>query len=588
MRKEAWLPVLAATALLGGCGGGGSGGGSGITPPPPPSSGNTSIHELKQSQTFAARTASSDFSVNPISGTAINGTTSSRTLTVSYNASSKSYTVSAAGRSQTFTPADIAAPTDDRADYYRKENGSTGDYLLLFKKAVAGSAATKHVGMGIWERNAPVSDEQIDVGIDAFVYGFDTPAAAAPRTGTASFDTSVYGLTTTPGYEPRVFYGTGQFEVDFGTGIFSTYTPLTEAESFSGEGTYGGGIELTGAGNLSSTDGTFSGLIHYGGANVKLAGSLSGRFYGPSAEELGAAFTASNSDGNTVVGAMTGWRDSSNPRVNFTLANLVKPERFYPRSASLEVWTYDGGETVLSYASEISSSLNLQTSGNLEFHPGDSWLPGGAFTTTSIIPGADPNFTVYEKTFDDRPVRLEMYKPGNENSELQLTYASFGRWSETFSPNPTHVDTTKLFFTYGLTTPNGILAARTGSAHYAGVVYGAGFNPDTREGYDISGASRFDVNFSRQSYSGALTLAGTATSGGKVDFGRYDFTGSVAADSYGSTAHLLQNGQGAGQLTTRFYGPSGEEIAGEFTMIVPDGSRGAGTRIAGVTVAKRQ
>jgi hypothetical protein len=168
-----------------------------------------------------------------------------------------------------------------------------------------------------------------------------------------------------------------------------------------------------------------------------------------------------------------------------------------------------------------------------------------------------------------------------------LTYATFGRWSSTFKHDAV-TEFSQVYFAYGLETPARLLAAKTGTGHYAGVAYGAGANQTTGALYDVKGTSAFDVDFSRQSYVGALALKGTSTNGAAaVDFGNFTFAGPLSTFTAQSAADLMQNGQALGTLTQQFYGPDGEEIAGPFTLVVP-GSPGSGlTAIAGAAVAKR-
>ena len=187
-------------------------------------------------------------------------------------------------------------------------------------------------------------------------------------------------------------------------------------------------------------------------------------------------------------------------------------------------------------------------------------------------------------------VRLSLFKPGAGNTELALTYLSFGRWSTVQpyggSPDVNEVDT--VFFTYGLATPARLLSGRTGTAHYDGLVYGAAINPATTATYDVTGTSRFDVDFGHQSFTGALAIRGAPTSGATaVDFGSYDVTGNLGYTA-ASTASITRAGAVVGELTSAFYGPGGEEIGGPLTVRVPTGAPGAGTVIAGVAVAKRQ
>jgi hypothetical protein len=94
------------------------------------------------------------------------------------------------------------------------------------------------------------------------------------------------------------------------------------------------------------------------------------------------------------------------------------------------------------------------------------------------------------------------------------------------------------------------------------------------------------VDFSYQTYAGAMTLAGAGASG-SVNCGTYGFTAPLSSATTDSLGHLTQTGDQAGSITSCFYGPIGEEIGGIFQMTVPAGHAGAGTLIVGAAVAKQ-
>ncbi|MEO9133016.1 MAG: transferrin-binding protein-like solute binding protein [Sphingomonas sp.] len=586
MRKQYWLPAAVCLMVVGGCssGGGGSGVSSTPTPTPAPAPTNTSFSDLRVNQSFTANNTTANVSFDLTPKTTISGTAGAAALTISYDAASRSYTVATVGRSQVFTPGDVST-TDANQTTYRKTDGTNRDYLTLVKVPYTGTTANQYVQLGYWQRNVVTGTRQ-DTQFDTFTFGFDTPATGVPHSGSVSFNVDAFGLVTTPGIEPVAFQGQGGFDADFLTGVFSTHTWLTETGLLTGNGESGGGIDLTGAGHLSSSDGSFSGNMLYEGFNASIGGTMSGRFYGPAAQELGASFGGAAADGSSFNGAFTGQRDTSAAALNQTLTNLVAPQLFYTSSQDLYVIPNGASGTVQVRTTPMISQLNRQVNGDFTYGPGTSDLPNGTFTAASQVASADPNFIAYDQTINGQDVRLSLYKPGSGNTELALTYASFGRWSSSM-PYGVGTETDKVYFTYGLTTPARLLSGRTGSAHYAGVVYGGAENATTQATYDVTGTSHFDVDFSHQNYTGGLALHGAPTNGATaVDFGNYDFTGSVGylANSDGI---VTRGGSPVGDLTTAFYGPNGEEIGGPFTVRVPVGAPGAGTTIAGVTVAKR-
>ena len=574
--------TLIFSLLTAACGGGGESGGDGgvVTPPAPR---NTLITNLVADQVFSGPAAASESEFDLAAGvTAASSGGDASNLTVSYDASRKSYTVAVAGRSQTFTPGDVISDAQGEVRY-QKDGAAGRDSLTLVTTPYSGTSSNRYVGMGFWQRSSVTGQRQTDQ-FATFVYGLDTPASAMPRTGRAHFAIDVFGLATVPGYEPSVLQGDGRFDIDFRAGVFSTQSYLTETGLLSGDSSSGGGLELVGAGLLSSTEPAFSGHVRVGTRNADLSGSLTGRFYGPGAEELGASFSASNSNGATVVGSFTGQRGDA-PPVNLVLTDVIAPQTLFAYGTALRVGTVDGRPETEVRSQRMIGQFHDRTNGIFNYGPGSSSMGGGDFTPAAIVSSDDPNFTRYETTFGDRDVRLDLYKVGEANSELALTYVSLGRWRSAETHGPQRTDQHH-HFVYGLETPDRLLAARTGSARYEGVVYGAGANAESGGLFDIRGASVFNVDFSSQSYSGDLTLSGRGDSG-VVDFGRYDFSGRLGW-SRSSTAVITYNGEEVGSLRSRFYGPTGEEIGGDFFLIAPESVHAGQTTITGATVARRR
>lgn len=584
MREGWWLPVLAVSGLLGGCGGG-SGGDTRPEVAPPPLTVPQSVHYPTENQKFTALTSSSSVTVNRASGAASSSSISAGTLTISYDASSESYTVTAPGHSTTFSSRDRDKTVRDNFTVYSKEGASSSQRLTLLKTFLVAGFNARFVAIGMWQRSTFLPSET-DMQFDMFVYGFEAPVAAVPRTGTGNFGLDVFGVTTSPGFEPKALEGFGHFDVDFGAGAFLTSSLLREIDILTGAPKSGFHYELEGAGKLSSVDGTLSGPIIFTGGTRQMSGSLSGRFYGQDARDVGAIFSASDGNGGTIVGGMTGHSSIDMLSTNVTLAKLEHPA-FLDSDSSLITDIEVLGEDVSGANLFLSGGrVHLLRDGTVNVTPGHGFASIGDVTPASIVLSDDPNFTVYEKTADVQKARISLYKTGSENTQFQLTYASFGQWHSTLE-NYVIENELRVFFAYGLRTPDWALSARTGNARYSGVAYGAGSNKATLTHYTVSGTSHFDVDFSRKSYSGDLRLFGTPVGGtGRVDFGSYNFGGELGSSSR-FTAGLRQGGTEHGRLQAGFYGPNGEEIAGAFVLTVAPGNPGAGTAIAGATAAKQ-
>ncbi|WP_324749355.1 transferrin-binding protein-like solute binding protein [Sphingomonas sp. LY54] len=571
-----FAPIVSAAMLgLAACGGGGTTGGVGTTPAPPPAtpSGNTTLTNLQVNQSFTNDAARNEVTWDLATKTGISGRAAPSAVTISYDAAAKTYTVAAAGNSRTFGQGDIA--TNDRHETaFRKEGGAVREYLTLIKTPYTSQTATQFVGTGYWQRNS-VSGTLQDTEFTIFTYGLPTASAAVPRSGTARFDVNAFGMVSAPGEEPRSFDGSGAFSVDFAAGIFSSQAYLTETQLVSGGGVSGGGIELISAGRLSASAGSFSGNVRYGGWFGEAFGSLNGRFYGPTGQELGASFAGSNPNGMTVAGAFTGQRNDSVPAANLTLTNMRSEHLFYTR-----------------YTNNHVGQLNWKNSETFTFAPPTSDLMGGLFAINDKVASGDPNFTTYRKSFSNsyetQDVTLKLYRPGDGNRELALTYASFGHWSTNVAFAGAQRPVNQ-YFAYGLETPARLLRGRTGTGRYQGVVYGSGSDAQAGTTFDVRGSSIFNVDFGAQTIAGALTMAGTPTTGAAAtDFGSFEFSGRLPGWLAGTELFLTRGGQTVGALNTYFYGPDGEEIAGPFYLNILRDQTGAMTSISGVTAARRQ
>lgn len=420
-----------------------------------------------------------------------------------------------------------------------------------------------------------------------------------PRTGNGSFKIDVYGVIASPEHGTRSFDGIGRFDVDFGAGSFSTRAGLIE-RIYPGEGFYNvNDIEMQGSGRLSGNDGTFAGQFTYDGTGNPLTGKLDGRFYGPDASELGAVISADNGSGTTVTGGLIGWR-SENPRIdNQSLLAIAVPELFlsdgvYMYSPLVESDFKVGGKP---YWYDVG--FLRQPDGTMETSLAGGRVSGEIFSPNTIVASDNPNFVVYETAevyywqvgVPDDISRLSLYKSGPANKEVQLTYTSFGHWQG--APEGTNLaDGDRVYFAYGFKTPDSAVLARTGSAQYAGVVYGTGYNQESRDRYEVSGTSRFDVNFANQTYTGGMMVSGkTAASAAPVDFGRYEF-GGVLNGSNKIEATMTRAdrsyGYSTGYIKGNFYGPNAEEIGGIFSLGIEPGEAGGGTNIIGATVAKQR
>jgi hypothetical protein len=578
---RAALP-LAIALLVAGCGG--SGGPINSSPSPAPS--QTLSGEISRPQgsgTFANDAAASELSFDLSTSKTVTAAVSGGQLQISYDGTGNRYSVTLAAQTDTFTPADIDTNEFGIVRYKRIVDGSP-TYLTLVTTPYTGSVPNKYVGMGYLQRNALSANWQ-ETQFSIFTYGFATSAASMPRAGSAGYKIDIFGLSAFPGYEPAVLQGPGTFSVDFASGDFSAQGYLQESGLVTGGAGIGGNIALEARGSLTANDSSFGGNVRFGTTNGEIVGSLAGRFYGVQAAELGAEFHGSNSSGAVLNGAFTGQKDTAASATNLTLTNLTSSQSFYAPTVDLQLRT--GGVDGLEVrAFELNGGLNRTSASSFVFGPGNSGFPYAEFTSADQVASSDPNYLAYRKTIDGQDVSVDLYVPGPTNTQLALTYASFGRWHSTQQTGV--IEAHNVFFAYGLETPARLLSARTGTARYNGTVIGAGANQDTGGIYDLTGNSQFAIDFSSQIISGALALQGQGRNGtASLDFGSYDLSGPLSSYVQTETG-LTHLGADVGTIRTRFYGPDGEEIGGVFSMKAPPGSIGAGTTLVGATVAKRQ
>ena len=292
--------VIAACAAVAACGGGG--GSVASTPPPPPMPAKL-ITELATNETFTGdATTNTETITNP--GGIVQTTAASRApITVRYDAAAQSYTVTGGGPAQTYAPADRQPDRGPGEVSYRKATNGGSDILFLVTTPYSGSVPNRYVGLA-YRQTTAVSAGRQDTVFTTFTYGFDTPAAAVPRSGSARWTTDIFGLLTEPGLELRAVQGSGDFNVDFRAGRFTSLAYVDEIAVVTGGTT--GGVPLSANGRLTSGNG-FTGDLSYRGVS-SADGTLTGKFYGPAADEIGATFAATGPNGTVLTGALTGQR----------------------------------------------------------------------------------------------------------------------------------------------------------------------------------------------------------------------------------------------------------------------------------------
>ena len=522
-------------------------------------------------------------------GQIYNWNTPAATLNVTYDSASGSYTLSDSSRSSAF--ATVIGSSTTETDY----SGSHGDQLALYRFPNTGLT---YVGLGVWSKSTSDGVTQT-TAYNTFTYGNPTPASAMPRTGGAAYNIDLVAYVITPGFETKSLSGSGVFNADFLTGTFNADVFPVETGLVSHQALHGG-FEFVAGGVLSSSDSTFSGQVAYVNSTATYDGAISGRLYGPSAQEVGASFTGTNTknNGGALVGSFFGDYAGGQPGANVDLANLFVSQQFSVAGAELGLHVPPTGAGLQFSVDQFTAA----PSGSFTYAhgPGYGFLQDATFTSANIVASSHPNFTTYQETVNGLPLELDLYKPGASNTELALTYTDLGLWYQRPTP-PQSPDNETNAFVYGLLTPLTVLNNLSGSGHYTGVVYGNAANLNLATQYFVTGTSTFDVNFNNQTMSGSLNLNGTPVGGGaSVGFGMFTFAGAMPANGAfgalsqstvgtpaGGSVPISLNGTTVGQLQTQAYGPVAQEIGGTFILNYNDSTPNS-IAISGATAAKRR
>lgn len=215
-------------------------------------------------------------------------------MQVRYDAPSGSYTIVTGDfGDSTFTPAQrVAANSNATLTGYSKVEGVRNEDLFLFN---AGSGNPRlvltYASYGAWQTTI-TNSASIDVKTTFFVYGVKTQQSDLPTNGTATYTTILDGL-----YAGR----NGVYSVDGASSFSANFGAGTVAFSMSPVGTHilDGSSKsfgtLTGTGTISAGTSSFDVQPPVDGSAYRV--SLLGKFFGPSAAEMGATFMIYGPDG---------------------------------------------------------------------------------------------------------------------------------------------------------------------------------------------------------------------------------------------------------------------------------------------------
>jgi len=558
------------------------------TPTPTPTSSVPAIIDPSISHAYNTTAAVTQFTATTPDGIVQSTAQSTAALAIHYDAASQTYSVSAAGDAVSFGQSERLADRFAGEIQYAKADGSS--YLTIDIQPYHGMLGpNSYVALGYWQNNSLSTGLQ-QTHFDSFVFGSLTPDAAMPRAGTAHWLTDIFGLYLTPGDELRIISAAGDFDVDFSANAYVAKAFVTQDDYITGGGVTGA-LYFQSGGQISS-NGSFSGPFTYGGTTGLLTGSMSGSFYGPNAQEVGGIFNASGT-GGTLTGSFTGQQSTLTATSDgvevVSLTAAAKTEILHDNNSA---WLYYQSRDDVA---GLSTASVLQTSAAAVITPtgvGEvdstsyAYMPNAADRTAN----QRANFDTYAKTIAGNPTTISIYKIGSANSELALTYTSFFSWSSvqnSTAGNTQIVDANVYYVPFGIKTADNLMAARTGGAQYNGVAYGSAVDMAGLK-YDITGTSRFDINFSAQTYSGALTLNAALSGGGSTQsLGAFNFASTlVSGNMLSADLPHGSNWGGSNSIQPQFYGPMGQEIGAAFQMVTGPNTDSHTLAIAGAALAK--
>lgn len=575
--------LLAVAATLSACGGGG-GGGVNPTPapppaptpppppapppaPPPPSPPNTSLLNLTSSESFTndAVTGTANF---PKTGTGQTASAATATLTAAYDAATRGYTITVGGRSVTFLPTNLdAGQTTATVAVYSKTTGNTTDTLTLTKPGTSGRFTYEFVGGGYFQRTVDGATA-VSGSIDAFSYGIETADASVPRTGLGQFAIDLVGAETVSNNVVGVT-GLGTMQVDFASGAIVTHGRLDIAAPvpigprpngyFSSEAL------------LSSTTNAFSGNFRYNNFQ-NFSGQLNGRFFGPSSQEVGAAFHAADPTGNIIVGTIIGRRGALPPG-NTTMTNLTSDAFFANNAATLDAVLQ--GTTGQNNGTERFSNTSATNAPLIVNY--DAAQKG----YTLIANGRSQYFL--SERMDLGTVREKFGQP-NWNTFFFSNYLAATQY--VLGKRWYYESNGRLLLTdvaFGIETPDAALP-RTGRAGYNIRLIGSAADGDLPNLTDFGGTGVLEADFG----TGAMTASGNmeyredyfiAGRAPRTATGTFSLTSTLSgtANAFAGTIRFDGIGTYSGPLNGRFYGPAAEEVGGAFSA--GDGNGGVASGV---------
>lgn len=269
-------------------------------------------------------------------------------------------------------------------------------------------------------------------------------------------------------------------------------------------------------------------------------------------------------------------------RTNSTLTNLQYSEKFVGRAAVIQYnfARATGGATQRGPTGHGAALIEYDANTQSYTVTGTT-LPASTFAPSNrVAASSGPVITSYQKSSGNRQENLALFNPGTANTELALTYASYGAL-QTITDNGATLDVDTAFFTYGVLTTASDMP-RTGSASYRTHIDGQ--FADNSGAYSLSGTSSFAANFAAGTFAFSMDPVGqNVVTGALKGLGSHNINGSIDRGNQfnGNIGNSDPGGIYSSTLGGYFYGPAAAEIGGTFSLV------GGGGFGGGIVVGKK-
>jgi hypothetical protein len=212
----------------------------------------------------------------------------------------------------TFGLADLTV--GPRHNFYRQFKDSPGSFGLALLRPGPGGSGLDYASYGVWEERDQFNffpfypDSGVIINGGAMSFGVITAAGAVPTTGTAAYTGFMNGFYGEAGTGTGFYLdGTAALTANFGSNaVQANFTNISASKFF---GVSGGATTFRSfSANATIAGNGFSGTASNAGLSIdgigpEMSGTITGNFYGPSAQEVGGVFQLNGDDGSTAIGA---------------------------------------------------------------------------------------------------------------------------------------------------------------------------------------------------------------------------------------------------------------------------------------------